>query len=839
MTLPKRLEALLVDVRFAFRYFARHKATVAIIVAVLSLGVGANTMIFTMFRSEFLRPPAGVPDDPAHARFFLQARQTQTGKWEPALFTHAELATIAARRDVLSAVTGWAVDEVVLDGQASDSANAWAVDAHFVTPNFFRTVGLPLAAGQDLLPHEDAADFSAIMGHAIAVRLYGSAAAAVGRRILVNEVPVRVIGVAAPRFEGPIRGDDAMLWMPASARPDILRVDRRVLEQLRSLSILGRLAPGATHEQATAFTQHAVTASLPDSAARVGMARIAHVQPMTAAPPGEAGQEIVIAITVLSTIGLLILLVGWMNVSSLMVAAAVARRHEIAVRLSLGASRLRLLRQLVTESTLLAIMGGSVGLTLSWWAMTALAKSSGDGVEPVDVMPDAGTLAFVVLISVGAGIVFGLSPALHATRGRVANALRDSGSATSGRSRLQRIFVGAQIMLSQPLLLILGLLFSLVVSDYQPHSAEMSRRVIKVGLRPLAQTGAASQRVEAVDALVPRIAARPEVEGAVQDATGFDIRAITVLDRDASVRPGAARPDSAPTIVSLEGAAPGWFAVVEVPIIMGRDVQLADTAGADRNIVIGSDLAQALWRGENPIGRRLASPPIPGLNTDSATMTVVGVYDASRALPEMTWGGASAAGDQHPRLYTAWGKAWRRDQLLVRTRGPAAPYLTELQRVLRAEAPSLPVTFTKTLEQLDAEAFREMTRASLLAGAGGTLALLLAALGLYGVVSLAVQQRTREIGIRIAIGARPRSVARMFLASGVRVSAIAMLLGLPLSVAGVKVGMSRGLIHEADVSLYAISACIAAILLAVASAATWVPARRAARVDPVRSLRAE
>lgn len=159
--------------------------------------------------------------------------------------------------------------------------------------------------------------------------------------------------------------------------------------------------------------------------------------------------------------------------------------------------------------------------------------------------------------------------------------------------------------------------------------------------------------------------------------------------------------------------------------------------------------------------------------------------------------------------------------------------------MLRVEAPSIPVTFTKTLEQQDAEAFSEMTRASLLAGAGGALALLLAALGLYGVVSLAVQQRTREIGIRIAIGARPRRVAQMFLASGVRVSAIAMLLGLPLSVAGVKVGISQGLINEAGVNVYVIGACIGVILLAVASAATWVPARRAARVDPVRSLRAE
>ena len=829
------IDAIGGDLRFAFRYFARRRATVAIIVAVLALGTGANTIIFSVYRGEFIEPAMGVPDDPAHARFHSQVRATLTGTWENSLFTIGELAALSARRDIFSGLTGWTRDEVVLDGQAADSAGPKAVDGHFVSPGYFRTVGAVLAAGQGFGPEGDAPDMSAVLGYKMAQRLYGSASTAVGRRILVNETPMRVVGVASDGFEGPYKGpDDAMVWMPLSARSEVLRVDRRMLDQIRSLALLGRLAPGATHEQATAFAQHVVTTTLPDSAARVGMARRATVLPMMAPPPGAAGEEFIIATLAISAIGGLILLVAWMNVSSLMVASAVARRHEIAVRLSLGATRQRLLRQLVTECTVLAMAGGALGLVLAWWILTVIVKGDGD-VSSIDVIPDGWTLLFVVGLSVITGIIFGLSPALHATRVGVSNALRDSGTATSSRSRLQRFFVGAQIALSQPLLLLLGVILAMVIGDFTPHAPEMSKRVIAVGLSPLWKTGAPSQSIHAVDALVPRLRTLPEVEGVVQDVNGFDIRRFVVRDREGPV----AAADTTPTTRTLEGTAPGWFAMVEVPIMFGRDVQLADTIGAERNIVIGSDLAQRLWGSANPIGRRLAAPPIPGVNSDSATLTVVGVYDATKALPEMTWGGGSTGGDVMPRAYTAYGSAWRRDRILVRPRGPAEPYLTELNQVLRAEIPSIPVTGVKTLEQVDQENFRELIQASMLAGTGGLMALLLASLGLYGVVSLAVQQRTREIGIRIAIGARPGAVARMFLASGVRVSAVAVLVGLPLSIAAMKVGISQGIMIGPAVNVYLIGATIAAILLLVAVAATWMPARRASRVDPASTLRTE
>ena len=820
------------DARFALRYFARHKATTAIITIVIALGTGANTLIFSIFQSEFTRPAPAVPEISSHVRVWAQQRATRTARWESRGFSQPELAALAARKEIFRDVAAWTPDEVVLDG--GDSTGARAANAQFVTPNFFGVLGVPLAAGQGLRQAAgDTPDMTAIMAYATAEQLYGSAAAAVGRRILVNEVPVHVVGVAPPRFQGAVRHmNEPALWMPLSARADIARISPRWLTDEAALSLFARLVPNVSRDQATAFARQVVSSTLPDSAPRVGMARTAQVLGMQAPPPGEATNEMALAFMFILVIGMLILLVAWTNVSSLMVAAAVGRRHEIAVRLSLGASRARLLRQLVTESTLLALVGSAAGLTMAWWQLTYMERTE---IDAVSITPDAGTFAFVFIMAVATGILFGLSPALHATRNGVASALRDSGSGTSTRSRLQRGFVIAQIALSQPLLLLLGTMLSLIIADYHPLAPEMSQRIINVEFRPLTNSGARSQRVEAVDALIPRIAERPEVRDAVPDASAFAIRGLVAPDRSVP----NAKADTAPTIVHVEGAAPGWLGVVDVPIVLGRDVSLGDTAASNYPVVIGSDLARSLWGDANPVGRTLASPPLHGLEQDSMTMTVVGIYDATRRLPGMTWGGARTSTDTPARVFTARGKKWRHDFALVRTRGPAAPFMPELQRFLRVRAPSMPVASMRTLAQADDEAYASMLRMSALAGGGGALALLLASLGLYGVIALAVRQRTREIGIRIAVGALPARVARMFLASGVRTGLVGLAIGLPMSVAALKIGMAQGIFLAPNVNPYVIGLMVAAMLMAVAAVATWLPARRAAQVDPARTLRVE
>ncbi|MGH7636991.1 MAG: ABC transporter permease, partial [Gemmatimonadaceae bacterium] len=818
--------SLVGDVRFAVRYFARHKAAVAIIVAVLALGTGANTLIFSIIQSELIRPAPALTKDDSRVRIWMRERVTPTAAFELRSFTHAEYLALTSRPAVFRDVAGWIAEDVIL--QAGDSATARGVGAQFVTPNYFATLGLALAAGPGLARDPgNTPEMTAVMAHRAATDMYGSAAAAVGQRILVNEVPLRVVGVAPPRFQGAKKNmNEPALWLPLSARADLLRIPPRWIDTEPALLLFGRMAPGIAPEQANAFLQQFATTTLADSAARVGMTRTAEVRGINRAPPGVDTAETILAFAAIAAAGILILLIAWMNVSSLMVAAAVGRRHEIAVRLSLGASRARLLRQLVTESTVLAFAGGTLGLVIAWWMLTYMQRTE---VAGVDVMPDFATFAFTLGIAVITGIVFGLSPALHATRGRVAAALRDSKAGSVGRSRLQRTFVVAQIMLSQPLLLLLGAALALIIADYKPLSPEMSEKVIAVAFRPL-KNAAASQRAEAVDALIPRIAEQPGVVSAVPESDAFDVRGVMAPPAD-RVQRGVAT-DSLPTVVHLEGTAPGWFATVDVPIILGRDVSYADTAAADYPVVIGSDLARSLWGDAHPIGRRLASAPLPGLEQDSIMMTVVGVYDATVRLPGMRWGGNATRTNVNDRVYTARGRHWRHDRVLVRTRASAAPFIPELQQFLRNTASSLPVTWMRTLAQSDEMLYRDTLKASAIAGAGGALALLLASLGLYGVVSLAVQQRTREIGVRIAVGARPGQVARMFLASGVKTGTVALALGLPLSMAALRVGMSQGLIIAPGVNVWAIGAVIAMILLAMAAAATWVPARRAARVDP-------
>ena len=673
----------------------------------------------------------------------------------------------------------------------------------FVTPNYFAALGVPLAAGPGFtkdasgIQSQGEGDLAAVMSFLIAERLFGTATNAIGRRVLVNDMPVRVVGLAPRGFQGALRdmnSGQTALWIPVSARADIARVPARWLTDDASMEVFGRLAPGASREEAAALTQLVVARSLPDSASRVGMSRTAQVFSLHALLP-ESRDSIVI-FGALGIVGLLLLLVTCTNVSSLMVAAAVARRHEIAVRLSLGASRTRILRQLLTESTMLAVAGGAAGLTLCWWLLRLEFGRSGN-VDGYAVMPDVYTLAWTMAIAIGTGIVFGLSPALHATRTGVGTALRDSGTGASRQSRLQSGFVVAQIVFSLPLLVLLGTTLSLIVADYEPLRPELSERVVRVNLDPLQHTGPPGQRREAVDSLIPRLAEHPDITGVVPEASHFDNRRV----RNSAPPKGAAGDDSYGTLKVL-GAAPGWFALLGIPILMGRDVALADTAERDWPVVIGSDLARTLWDGASPIGRTLASIA----SRDSISMTVVGVYDATHTR---------TVGKDSISVFTAQGKRWRREALLVRTRGDAEAFMPVLRPMIRDLAPGLPVTGMRTLAHADEEDRADTITLGSLVGAGGLLALLLASLGLYGVIALAVRQRTREIGIRIALGAEPLRVARMFLASGVRLGVIALVIGLLPSIAALRFLLSQfeGLAPRVDA--WAIGAGVAVALLLV------------------------
>jgi predicted permease len=525
----------------------------------------------------------------------------------------------------------------------------------------------------------------------------------------------------------------------------------------------------------------------------------------------------------IGVIAILILLVACTNVSSLLVAAAVGRRHEIAVRLSLGASRARLLRQLLTESALLASAGGMAGLLLYWWITTFLASHAAPlGVE---IAPDLLTVAFTMTFAVGTGLLFGVSPALHATRVGLATAIRDSGAGATSRSRLQRAFVIAQIVLSQPLLVMLAILLAAALPDGNPLPSSVRDQVVLAGFRPLTRTGGTNQRQPVVADLIPRLSQQPDVAGVVPEASGFLVRNVAIPRRRRSV--DTEKGDV--VRVHVEGAAPGYFDLLHVPIVLGRDISLADTIGTEYAIVVGSDLARTIWGDANPIGQKIASTDWRSGARDSLGMIVVGVFDASRPTTR----------GSETRVYTAHGQQWRKDALLIRTRGPARTAIPSLRTFIREAAPSLPITRVETLADVNDRDRRQNLQLMAAVAAGGALALLVASIGLYGVVSLAVGQRRREIGIRIALGGRPSRVAGMFFASGVRLSALALLIGLPITIAALRIALSEGIIIAPGFSIPLIGSGIAVVLLVVASAASWFPARRAATVDPSLALRVE
>jgi putative ABC transport system permease protein len=530
------------------------------------------------------------------------------------------------------------------------------------------------------------------------------------------------------------------------------------------------------------------------------------------------------------TIALLVLIVACTNVSAIAVGAAVARRHEIAVRMSLGASRMRVVRQLLTESVLLAVAGGTLGLAVYWWITTAIASQ----VTDMDLTPDFGTVAFTMVFALGTGILFGLSPALHATRQSVGEVLKDSASANK-RSRLQRVFVVAQIAFTQPLLVGLAMMLGVVGMETRNAWRDgLDNRIAIMKLYPRTrdqdELRAALERVDA------RLA---EVPGVVRVVRGTEGVRNTVVSVHPDDRGGAARA-AEPVSVHLEGGSPSYFALLGVPIVRGRELTRGDTARGtgtkfqygstliinpaigDQNIVIGSDVARELWNGGDPVGKRFVETLRDG---KTRMFTVVGVFDASYATPR-------GIGTRFYMMDNRPG-----DTYLIRTTGPVPALFGDIRAAVRSELPTSPIERLESLRQREEADALETNQIKASAAGGGLLALLLASIGLYGVVALAVTQRRREIGVRMALGARATQVVAMLFSSGVRLSLLGLVLGLPFSVVALRMLADQA--HFPKTSAIFLGGGIAFVVIGVASLATWIPARRAATIDPVSALRAE
>lgn len=823
------------DARHALRHWRRSPLATLTMLVVLSLGIGTTVVLFTILDSIATRPAPGLVRDASLVRIRGTSRASEVANLQARLLSWPEVEAYAARRELFSSVAAHAQESAMahLDGGAG---GATPVGVIYVSPTYFATLGLRPLLGTTPPPEPDVTQLrtapTAMISEAMWRQRFGGSPDVLGRVVRLNDQPVEIVGVAPTRFLGTEGGSPLSVWVPLAAYPLLQQRSAAVFQSPDSLFLnaAARLAPNGTQAVATAAVSELAGRFAGAREADRGAAPVlgADVVPMLAgnARIGDQSEER-ISTVVAAGLALLVLLVTATNVSALLVGLAVARRQEIGVRLALGAPRRRLIRQLLTESVLLALLAAGIGLL----ATTAGLQLFGSAFAEAQLVVDWRVAVATAAVALATGMLFGISPALHATRVPLHDALRHSAAAvTGGRSRLQRGLVVTQVALTQPLLVGVGVLVATALGDLGGRARpEVAEAIAEVELDTWAGRTTLAEQAARIDAVVTRVRGLPGVIAAMPMQAG-------TVEAPLMVHPGDRLDGISPATIMagrLEAAPTGYFEAFGIPIVMGRDFERAETMSPShefgppdhRVVIIGSDLARRLWGAADPIGRRLALAI--GGQAAATGMTVVGVVEAAAAGPSEVNG--------RVRVFVPYASV--HSGVVVHTDGPALPLLSALRAAVVAAAPQLPVVRAETLAQREAEERRRLMRTSAAVAGGGLLALLLSAMGLYAVVAFSVAQRTREIGIRTAIGAPRGHLVRTFVAQGLALTVLGLVVGLPLSLLVLRV-IGRALQWPlASSPLVGIG--IAGVVLAVAAAAVWIPSRRASRVDPIVALRAE
>jgi predicted permease len=804
------IETLAADVRYALRQFRRTPLSAFAMMLILSLGIGASTGLFAVLHSMRTQPPPGVERDDALVRI-----RGIGGPFRYRQLSHPEVRSYAALGDVFDGVAAYGSASLLL--RHRDAADVVTARGEFVSDVYFDLLGVRPALGTGLprvARPEDA--LTAVINYAMWQSAYGGRTDVIGEVVHLNDVPVTIVGVAPRDFAG-VRGGRApprLLWLPLEARIHVAAAGPAFLSSADSTMFhaVARVRPGVAlaHADAVARAVGARYMRSQDGTVASDVVPLLHENQN----PGNDDAFVMLA-AVFGTLCLIILLITCTNVSTLLAGMAAVRRREIAVRLTLGAGRPRVVRQLLVESSVLALGAGLIAFVVTTIVLRAVAERTGEVL--VVSWPAAVWTAGIALV---AALIFGLAPALHATRLGVADVLKDSAASITGsRSMLQRVLIVLQVMVTQPLLVALAALLVGGAAELRARSnSPVRERLVTLEFSTWAGNATREERRADWAALADRIRGMPGVVGAVALSNGYRIETVVVHPADRIT-------DRAASPLRLRGefAAPGYFALTGIPLVSGREFDERD----DGAIIIGADLARSLWGSANPIGRRFVRASGDAV-ADSAAFTVVGVVDDAVA------GASTTSGRERVFVKVPEDVG---SILLVRTVPPATSMFPAFRSVAAEAAPSVPLAGIRTLAQEEAEMLRFLMRMGSAAAVGGLLALFLAAFGLYAVISHAVRQRQREIGIRTALGADRARVARMFFRSGLGLSALGLALGLPLSVFTLHVLTAQSGLPPTD--LTAVSALVAIAVIVVAAAASWLPARAAARVDPLEALRVE
>ncbi len=807
------METLTKDIRYAIRSLIRYPTFTLIATLTLALGIGANTAIFSVVNALLLRPlPFTQPDK------LMQVWETTVKDGQQHDVAYPNFADWRDRNRSFEQIATYSDRTFNLTGDDEPER----IQGVMVSPGFFPMLDVKPILGRVFLPEEDHPNkvFSAVISERLWRRRFNSDGQIVGRPIRLNYENFTIVGVVRNLVDVPRVPADTEVWIPISHSSGF---DNR---RGHYLSVLARLKPGVTREQAQADMNRiagTLTAQHPDSNTDLGV-RLVPLQ-------DQVVGDFKLALQVLLSAVLFLLLIASANVANMLLARAAGRQKEIAIRTALGAGRFRLIRQLLTESLLLSGLGGAVGLLLAWWGVYLLvAFGPSDLPRLKEITVDGRVLGFTFAIAMLTGIIFGIVPALKASFPDVNEVLKESGRNATGsvsHRRLRGLLVASEIALSLVLLVGAGLLLKSFhkLQAVSPGFNPQNLLTMRVSLRgPRYQEDAAI--VTFYDQLVEKLKASPDVQSVstrsyLPVALNEDFANLSFIVEGQAPDP-ANRP-----IAYYNAVSPDLFRTMQIPLLRGRAFDSHDVMKAQKVIIINETLAQRYFPGTDPLGKRMT------LNDENAKeedwATIVGVVKDTKQR--------ELSGKPAAEMYLPFAQSPHRSMaLMIRTTNPES-VVYAVRQDIQALDPGVPLYGVRNMENVISESIAAARfRTSLLAIFAG-VALILAMIGIYGVMSYAVTQRTQEIGIRMALGARVMDVLKLVVKNGMWLAVIGTTVGLAgaLAITRLMATLLFG-VSPTDFGTFALTTFG---LLLVALVACYIPARRATKVDPLVALRYE
>ncbi len=833
---------MLQDIRYGLRILLKKPGFTLIAVLSLALGIGANTAIFSLLDAVMIRSlPVQQPE-----RLVLFGKGEDQGltnafpdrSWD--LFSYPFYRQAQQRTDVFSGVASLLSMQWNVHGFVNGSNDIEPLGVQLVSGTYFDVLGVKPGLGRVFTDADDQTPGGhpiAVVSHAFWEKRLGGDPSAVGKPITIDETTYTIVGVGPKEFFGTTVGSAPDLWVPLAMEKQIppAHWDQRNNEKSQSLNVIARLKDGVTAEQANSVINLVFKQALQARAgAQPDPERLQDIQnasiDLTAVSKGLSSlrTQFSLSLKVLMGVVALVLLIASANVANLLLAHGTARSREFAVRLAVGAGRIRLARQLFTESALLALLGAIAGIGLAWWGSRLLLVMASDGPEavPIDVTPNIRVLGFTIGVSLLCAIVFGTVPALRAARIEPNTSLKGGKSNTLSalRNPLGKALVVAQVALSLLLLVGAGLFVRTLINLQRIPSGFNQENVLLMKV----DSSATSYKEDD-----PRLAALlREVEDKVRAIPGVQAAsfAFFTFNQGAWTSPAHTRAQNSVTdetrSVRHNIVGPDFFAAMGIPLVLGRTFGPQDTDKSQKVAVISESMAQRFFPNISPLGQRFG---IDGPESADKIEVVGVVKDAKYgSLTEQVRPMCFYPHSQSPGAF---------GNLVVRYSGPANAVVPQIRQTLKQINRNLPLDDVASLPDLIGRSLVQQKLVARLAAFFGLLALLLACVGLYGVMSYGVARRTNEIGIRMALGARSRGVLWLVLREALLLVGIGLVVGVLASLAVTKTAAS--LLYELKPNDPLTIASATLLLAAVAALAGYVPARRAAKVDPMVALRDE